>query len=238
MFLNSIIWVWGVSPTTLVDTPILLPNPHVQCYISDPLDTPSPPTIPWFQASLDTLLSHLYYYVSYISEPCMGLCNAGVLMNLVHLGGVMVRTWSWHNYLLWCWRTETEDDISTCPESYWCVLNTVVGEGHIQLTPSSVRGVCVSGDKCEGKAKYIEEFMICGKQVFIRSWQLALQRMWSVQHTLVPAMDWAAAGWGVPCGLIYSKISEAVDTCSSGLSVLHAQQHDTPGPKSPVCFPF
>lgn len=52
------------------------------------------------------------------------------------------------------------------PESYWCVLTRVVGEGHIEQAPSSGCGVAMSEDKCEGKAKYIEVYMIRGKQVF------------------------------------------------------------------------
>jgi len=50
------------------------------------------------------------------------------------------------------------------PES--SVLTRVVGEGHIEQAPSSGCGVAMSEDKCEGKAKYIEEYVIRGKQVF------------------------------------------------------------------------
>lgn len=49
------------------------------------------------------------------------------------------------------------------------MLATVIGEGHIELAPSNVCGVAMSEDKCEGKAKYIEVYVIRGKQVFVRS---------------------------------------------------------------------
>lgn len=64
-----------------------------------------------------------------------------------------------------CWSTAAEDNISGT-SSYWCVLTTVVGEGHIEQAPSSGCGVAMSEDKCEGKAKYIEVYVIRGKQVF------------------------------------------------------------------------
>lgn len=118
------------------------------------------------------------------------------------------------------------------------MFTTVVGEGHIELAPSSGCGVAMSEDKCEGKAKYIEVCVIRGKQVFVKSWHLAMQRHVEWIAQVGPWHGLSSSGW-LRCSMrvIHSRISEAVDTCSSGLPVLHEQQQDTPGPKSPVCFP-